>query len=151
MGMIESMFGRPGSPWYQYIEEEKPDEELISIIKRFYIADNISMDKFLMNIAAYSDSTEWSGFYFDMYPDVKCTPSLPFAADPLHRGIKIPVWLIVAYPDIIKWMFNNPYQRTLYHPPYIINDEAQPEFYRALIQRYLFEGNKLECAEDLNS
>ena len=148
MGMKESIFGRPGSPWYQYIEEQKPGEEYLSIIKRFYIADNISLQKFQENMAAYKDSLEWSIFYFEMFPEVKYTPSLPFAIDPLNRGSKIPVWLIVAYPDIIKWMFNNPYPKTLFHHPYIIDDEPQPVLFRALIQRYLYEGNKLECAEE---
>ena len=143
MGILASIFGRQDSPWNKVLLEEGIDEEFKSIIKKFFIADNISLEKFIQNKEAFETYESHGKYFANNLPQ---TPSLEFAANPMNRGRTIPFWFVIAYPDVIHWMTkNSPSVRSLYKPPYIENDQGTPVFFRALIQKFLHRGNTLEC------
>ena len=143
MGIFTAIFGRTDNPWNDVLKREEIDEQTKFIIKKFFIADNISLEKYSQNQIAYSTYVS-HGKYFAK--DLTSTPSLEFASDPLNSGRAIPDWFIIAYPDVIKWMTTNSESiRTLHKSPYIVNDLPTPVFFRAVIQKFLYSGSKLEC------
>ena len=143
MGIFNSIFGKPESEWHELLKQNDLTEENRMIIKIFLIADNISFKKFHDNRAAF-DTYQTHGKYFMI--GLSATPSLEFAADPMNKGRLIPDWFSIAYPDVVKWMaYNSETIRKLYQSPYLMNDQPTAAFFRAAIQSFLKDGNRLEC------
>ena len=130
--------------WENLLLSVEVDDNTKEILKGFFIPDSIDFDKFIINQKAFENN----GYYFEgITSGIKATPSIEFASKPYNHGASIHDWFIVAYPDIIFWMSTD---RKYVDDAIIFSNLKVPtpdfKFYRYLINKYLSQGHRLECA-----
>lgn len=84
----------------------------IRLIGDFLIPDNIDPKKYRSNSVANRAVINGMGLSITERIDqtkINCTPTFRenFSEDTLNRGLQVPDWFYIAYPDVAHWMNNS--------------------------------------------
>ncbi len=164
MGLFDSLQSTNKRKWVSVLDDNETTSELKKIIQDFLIKDNIDFDKYLENQEANSLARKigldcWErANSLSIYDEVKnkkinCTPTFRkhFANDRSNRGLGIPDWFYIAYPDVALWLIENnsilEKEMESREADFFVNDKISNSLFRFLIDRYRNETrNKLECS-----
>lgn len=162
MGLFD-IFNPNKKRWLAIINNNEVPQEFEQVIHDFLIKDNILFEKFVENQRA-NEIVESSiggielwesvnnGLSQNPEPPIKCTPTFRahFAHDTLNRGLEVPSWFYVAYPDVAFWFQKNTdnLEKELDSLEGILFDESglKLSFFRFIIDKYQKQtGMSLEC------
>lgn len=152
--------------WEEYIGSVGIPENILYMLRQFFIPDKIDPQKYANNLQA--NEAVKSGFGLEIMEQINsekinCTPTFrkQFANDTSNRGIQAPDWFYEAYPDVAYWLINN---MLLFEKltngrehEFIQDGRIKDTLFREMINYYRSNvNNNLECSirfkkEDFNS
>jgi hypothetical protein len=164
MGLFDSLINTNKSRWKAIANNNANSNDFKKIVENFFILDNIDIDKYIENETANSvvhiGLNMWelaNSVSLDsnvQKQKINCTKSFRehFSNNRINRGLGIPDWFYIAYPDVAFWMHEN--SKNIKNEisgrenVFFQNDEILPPFFRFVIQKYIQQtGNHLECAK----
>lgn len=164
MGIFNSLFNSNKKRWEGIAANSSIPLYMKNVIKDFFIVDNIDVDKYIENDLANSivdtglDLWEFSNT-FSMDKNVQkqkinCTKTFRahFSNDRFNRGLDVPDWFYIAYPDVAYWMNKNTdsIEKELSgrESEFLTNGKLGSIFFRFIIEKYKKENNRLlECVK----
>lgn len=117
MGLFDSLLNVNIRKWEAIMNDKETDYSQKTLIKNFFIEDNIEFEKYFENQKANSllrDGTslknyeryEKLSFDKENYEKIDCTPTFrsQFADFTFNRALGIPDWFYIGYPDVAHWL-----------------------------------------------
>lgn len=153
MNIFKLLFDKNTKKWLSTVDN-KYEEEWGTIVKNFFVQDNISFEKYQLN--AKLDGINRLSVYDKSKDLAACTPTfrIYYSSDKLERTLNnddlgINNWFYIAYPDVAKWAGENYYiikadlmrQGVLFRPYYPDNLQVL----RFIVSIYQ-KNRKLECS-----
>jgi hypothetical protein len=147
--------------WLKIISSMDIQAEYKIVISDFFIKDAIDIEKFLANkrtndiINEYNSLENWEYInQFDKNPldEIICTKTFKeqYTKHISTRGLGIPDWFYIAYPDVTFFLQTNLQnifnEMNLNNSSLISNDGFTLDFFRAIVNQYISKNGLLECS-----
>jgi hypothetical protein len=152
--------------WSDISKNDAVDFGLKKIINDFFLIDEIDYKKYYQNeraneLASDGGLDSWEISNVDDTKAVNCTPTFRkhFANDTVNRGIGVPSWFYIAYPDVALWFdeknddpnwFQNNFKELSdvieKNDNFFSNYENYKVLLRGLINKFKLNNGKLECS-----
>lgn len=147
--------------WEAVLGDPETSDSLKGIITEFFMRDDLDFDKCIENQKANSTVDSFSGLEFweklnsisiEQSKKINCTKTFRehFSNNRLNRGLSVPDWFYIGYPDVAKWMeeSGDDFDRELSarEDEFMDGDKISLKLFRFLIDRYKSTTrHKLEC------
>jgi hypothetical protein len=168
MGLF-NIFSDNKRKWFNIMANGDVEKDFKLIIEKFFIQDDIDLDKYMENNSVNNIIDEYGGLasFEDLKsissdPELRnfvinCTPTFKehFANNRFNRGLQVPDWFYIGYPDVALWMKKNDEiidKNIEGKEDEFFSDKAiKVDFFRLLINLYKREtGKNLECTNSNN-